>query len=95
MGEVIHKINAGGVAGLCDMGFLCKRQPSPGQKKASYQKGEVQDAFVKYYDWISGMMTEEEKTRWKWNVITAENHLCKHHRLHKCVDALVDVRDEE
>ena len=88
MGEIVHKIGAGSVRGLIDMGFLEERPCPPGRKKPTYKQGEVQDAFVNYYNWITSALTEEEKLRWRWNVVTAENHLCKHHRLLKYVDGL-------
>ena len=76
MGDIIHKINAGGVSGLCKMGFLDK------DPKGKYNCGVVQEAFSKYYNWISSITSEAERLRWRWNVITAENHLCKHSRLY-------------
>lgn len=80
MGEIIHKINSGGVKGLVSMGFL-----DPGQKR---DMGAVCQAFSQYYDWSLLTFSEEERTRWSWSVVTAENHLCKHSRLKKLISAL-------
>ena len=88
MGEIIHKINSGGVRGLCDMGFLDEIKVPSGKKKAVYELGAVQDAFNRYYDWILATTSEAERAHWKWNVVTAENHLCKHHCLLDHISAL-------
>lgn len=82
MGEIIYKINAGGVKGLVLMGFLEERAD------ARYELGAVQSAFARYYEWVGSTTTEDERVRWRWSVVTAENHLCKHSRLHKWIAAL-------
>lgn len=81
MGDVIHKVNAGGVKGLEYMGFLT-------EKKKKYSLGEVQTAFSQYFEWITSITTEEERARWGWSVVTAENHLCKHSRLYELISKL-------
>lgn len=82
MGDIIHKINAGGVKGLVDMGFLV------GKEDGKYDLGSVQTAFTQYCDWVTSITSVEERNRWGWSVVTAENHLCKHSRLRELIHAL-------
>ncbi|KZV59238.1 hypothetical protein PENSPDRAFT_672487, partial [Peniophora sp. CONT] len=72
MGKIIHTIYAGGVQGLELMGFLKERTTG------SHDLGTVQNAFG----------SEEERAQWSWSVVTAENHLCKHSRLHDLISKL-------
>lgn len=82
MGEIIHKINAGGVKGLILMGFL------EGREDDHYELGAVQSSFSSYYECVLSMTTDDERTRWGWSVVTAENHLCKHSRLDQVMSSI-------
>ncbi|KZV59245.1 hypothetical protein PENSPDRAFT_672483, partial [Peniophora sp. CONT] len=82
MGQIIHSINSGGVKGLELMGFLKKRT------SGTHDLGAVQVAFGRYFDWITSITSEEERAQWSWSVVTAENHLCKHSRLHDLISKL-------
>lgn len=64
------------------MGFL------EGSEDDRYELGVVQAAFTRYYECVTSMTTNDERIRWSWNVVTAENHLCKHSRLHDLIDEI-------
>lgn len=87
MGEIVFKINSGGVKGLCLMGFLSDGMQKRGAK-SKHELGAVQDAFSRYYDWTLSAISPDERLKWKWSVVTAENHLCKHSRLVMLVNHL-------
>ncbi|VDB96799.1 unnamed protein product [Peniophora sp. CBMAI 1063] len=91
MGEIIFKIYAGGISGLEKMGFLPTLQGKRGSK-AKHELGTVQDAFDKYYNWSLVTFSVSERDAWRWNTITAENHLCKHSRLYEHIKCLSTER---
>lgn len=82
MGEIIYKINAGGIKGLTLMGFLAEKE------NRRYDLGAVQSAFACYYECVLSMTTQDERAQWGWSVVTAENHLCKHSRLYEWVSRM-------
>lgn len=88
MGEIIREINSGGVRGLRAMGFIPNNIPEPNRNR-KYDVGIVQKAFSEYYTWVTSNMDNTDRERWRWSVITAENHLCKHTRLLEVTTALV------
>ncbi|KZV66499.1 hypothetical protein PENSPDRAFT_688970 [Peniophora sp. CONT] len=85
MGYIIHKIHAGGVAGLVHLGFLSE---SSADSRGKYRLESVQGAFRRYYEWSTAAISLQDQARWRWNVITAENHLCKDSRLQAEVNAV-------
>ena len=87
MGEIIRCINSGGVRGLRAMGFIPDHVPTPG-KNGKYTVAVVQKAFSGYYAWITSGMEQTDKSKWRWSVVTGENHLCKHARLLELVTSL-------
>ncbi|VDB96828.1 unnamed protein product [Peniophora sp. CBMAI 1063] len=80
MAEIIRTVNSGGVKGLRAMGFIPNDIPDPG-KSSKYDLRVVQRAFSDYYKWVSMSVDPVDLQSWKWNVVTGENHLCKHTRL--------------
>ncbi|VDB90193.1 unnamed protein product [Peniophora sp. CBMAI 1063] len=87
MGLMIHKVNAGGVRGLAHLGFLSQDEAD---SRGRYRLDLVQDAFDRYYRWSLACIPAEDRTRWRWDVITAENHLCKDSRLKDYTDAVTE-----
>lgn len=85
IGVIIHKVNAGAIAGLVHMGFLS--QPGPGGR---HRLDIVQDAFARYYRWSCAVISPADRARWRWNVLTAECYLCKDSWLSAEVDSLRD-----
>lgn len=66
------------------MGFLAEKN----NKDSKYEMGAVQTAFKDYYEWVIATTSDDERARWNWSVVTAENHLCKHSCLYEWVSAL-------
>ncbi|VDC01043.1 unnamed protein product [Peniophora sp. CBMAI 1063] len=80
MAEIIRLINSGGVKGLRAMGFIPDHIPVPA-KSSKYDLRVVQKAFSDYYTWLTASVDPANLVKWRWSVVSAENHLCKHLRL--------------
>lgn len=86
MGNIIRRINAGGVKGLIALGLL------PSGKDIKHTDDTVRDAFAIYYDFLN--LTVEEKTRMGFDFIMCEHSLCKITRYSNRIGSHVLVWDD-
>ncbi|KAI0683761.1 hypothetical protein BC835DRAFT_1422990 [Cytidiella melzeri] len=73
VGRLVASLAKGGVAGLILLGYTAK----------GAGRFAVQSAFVKFYEDMRSLLSEDQLQRMQWNPITAEHTLCKFSRMYK------------
>ncbi|KAI0681800.1 hypothetical protein BC835DRAFT_1524625 [Cytidiella melzeri] len=73
VGRLVASLAKGGVAGLILLGYTAK----------GAGRSAVQSAFVKFYEDMRSLLSEDQLQRMQWNPITAEHTLCKFSRMYK------------
>lgn len=78
MGEIIWKLNKGGVKGLSKLGVYVPAEAEQGVRREG--KEECKQAFECIYSYLSIHLSKEKQLRMGFDVIMVEHLLCKYHR---------------